>query len=1459
MQDNGNSTPAGTNIRVFRMTPTQTGMLYYNLLNEETSTYYVQLSFYLEGQVSVPLLLEAWQELINRHEIFRTDFRWREVKYPVQIILEKKEAEFYEYDLADLINGGAIGAISNAIQDGTRDGGKNLTQNPTPAATAANAEEITLALAQLKARERSKRFNFEEGKLSRLVLVRLEAERYFLLWNFHHLLLDGWSLQQVFRDFFTIYHSLLTAAPLPPKPRAQFSDYLAWLREQKASQAEHFWQEYMQDVTEPTLLTLRSQNSSGEVIKNAAELKKVWGREQAARLLNFCQREQITLNVYLQTAWGILLQKLNSTQTSCAGMTVSGRPAEIPYVDEIAGLFINTVPVVIKTGNETGRGLLQKVQQDLTRMKDFEHFSLAEIKKLSPLAPDAPIFDTIIVVGNLPDNRDLEEANLGFTIHSNDMQEMTNYDLTIKVNSGEILEFDFIYNVDRFTQADIEEISRVWQNLLLNLLANAAEPVTTLQLTSPAERESLLREINQTNHPFPEDKLVMELFEAEVEQRPWQTVHFGQEKLTYDQLNRQANRLARRLRTLGVEPDAVLGLMVERSLNMLVGIMGIQKAGGGYLPIDPQYPKERIEYMLNDAGVKILLTEADLSAQVNFTGTVLDLAIQADWPEDESNLPLVNSPKHLAYMIYTSGSTGQPKGVMIDHSALSNFTYGAAEVLAFQAAQTMLSLTTVSFDIFIFESIFALARGLKIVIANELEQISPPHFSQAVIDHQVEIIQTTPSRMQLLVNDEKGLLGIRDLKMILLAGEVIPLDLLERLQQFTEARIFNLYGPTEATVWCTLKDLTHDTQIDIGKPLPNQQLFILDKDRQLAPDGWPGEIFISGAGLARGYCARPELTAELFTANPFNPGERLYRTGDLGVRQADGNYQYLGRRDQQIKVKGYRIELEEIEYCLGKLEQIKKAVVIPTRDAKSLIAYVVTDGELSIHTLRAYLGQYLPEYMIPSYYVKMESLPYLPNGKINRKALPAPENTLTLGVEYLAPRNEGEKQLAVIWQEVLRGNPVGINDDFFDIGGDSIRAIQVVARANQIRLNLSLKDLIQHRTISRLSAEVLKLGSDEARVEAEKVRVYNTDYTPSNVYPYYYNCFYGLILEKMNHERNYQLDKGFLLVSDGWSVLAAGYTLKGNLKQIQYRDLQYKKLLDFSDHLTTYGVAVNVKTFENLEIAVEYFRERLSKHELVVVTGTTYFLNYTRDYYADQTAWLKEMDARYATMAAQAHSFMLVDMTDYGYVVFDSTFNYFGEVSKEDFHKAFQGFKGIEFMAGHPLYENSVPYNILEVSTANLRQYDWRDMGREIIQKICSESLAGKVLEFEMEGFQGIAYFGLSAIKEMSELTRRTEAGEEDFITVVNYLAEVFRAWQYKYIFLRDFLQDFAKLYPVEQDLHSTVQSNVNEYYKLYLDCEKIKLSTHQEQKLAFLAKTRQTLAERLNLERQLYEKLQTI
>jgi amino acid adenylation domain-containing protein len=477
-------------------------------------------------------------------------------------------------------------------------------------------------------------------------------------------------------------------------------------------------------------------------------------------------------------------------------------------------------------------------------------------------------------------------------------------------------------------------------------------------------------------------------------------IRFKNEEITYKDLSDKVNCLSRVLKSIGLTRNSIVGIMVNRGIEMLIGILAILKVGGAYLPVDPDYPDERINYMLEDSNTKTILTQRIFSEKIKyscekilFDDTIIDSEIDNNI-EDNSN------PDDLAYVIYTSGSTGKPKGVMIEHKSVINFFNGVVNLIDFTEGKKILALTTISFDIFVLETLLALTRGLTIVLADENEQRNPKLLSELIINNDIEMLQMTPSRMQLLVNHDRDLKCLRNLKEIMIGGETFPQVLFENIKKYTNAKIYNMYGPTETTVWSTVSDLTMKNSIDIGKPITNTQIYIVDENNNIVPKGFEGELCIGGAGLARGYLKRPKLTADKFISNPFVPGERIYKTGDLARWLPDGNIEYLGRMDNQVKIRGYRVELGEIESHLLKYKSIKQAVVTANNGKENvayLCAFFTTDEEMEISDLRNYLSESLPDYMVPSYFIRLDSLPQTPNGKVDRNNLPNPETLL--GIE----------------------------------------------------------------------------------------------------------------------------------------------------------------------------------------------------------------------------------------------------------------------------------------------------------------------------------------------------------------------------------------------------------------------------------------------------------------------------
>ncbi|UCH96901.1 MAG: non-ribosomal peptide synthetase, partial [Candidatus Aminicenantes bacterium] len=577
--------------------------------------------------------------------------------------------------------------------------------------------------------------------------------------------------------------------------------------------------------------------------------------------------------------------------------------------------------------------------------------------------------------------------------------------------------------------------------------------------------------------------------------------------ITYRELNKRSDQLSLHLKEKGVKPDTIVGLMVKRTVEMIIGILGILKAGGAYLPIDPGFPAERINYMLADSSAKILVTTQDLTKKVEFEKAIIYLSDALNRVPTPYHLNLPTAPANcLAYVIYTSGSTGKPKGVMIHHQAVHNFIIGMTKRINFTPGKTILALTTISFDIFVLETLLPLLQGLRIVIADEHHQLDINLLEELIVKTGVDMLQATPTRMQMFTAHARPTSCLENLKEIMVGGEPFPGKLLGDLKQLTSAMIYNMYGPTETTVWSTMKDLTHRAieEINIGQPIANTQIYILDKNGQPQPLGVIGDLYIGGDGLARGYINHPELTLEKYCLRrpggrflkklpPWTPrknfllkGTRglaplqyaplLYRTGDLSRWLPDGNIEFFGRIDSQVKIRGFRIELEEIETRLNEHSAVKESVVTINTDksaAKSLCAYLVSDETLTASELRNYLQKKLPDYMIPSYFMQLEKIPLTPNGKVDRKSLPGPDKSLKAASEYAAPTNETEKQLVKIWQELLKVKKIGIKDNFFELGGHSLLAMNMVLRIQAcFGMEISLVEIFDNPRIAQISRHI---------------------------------------------------------------------------------------------------------------------------------------------------------------------------------------------------------------------------------------------------------------------------------------------------------------------------------------------------------------------------------------------------
>ncbi|WP_156430811.1 amino acid adenylation domain-containing protein [Paenibacillus sp. FJAT-26967] len=567
--------------------------------------------------------------------------------------------------------------------------------------------------------------------------------------------------------------------------------------------------------------------------------------------------------------------------------------------------------------------------------------------------------------------------------------------------------------------------------------------------------------------PSTQTRTVHEMFEKQVERTPDKiAVVYQQESLTYTELNRRSNRLAHELRHAGVKPNDIVALVMKRSADIMVGMMAILKAGGCYLPIDPSFPPDRIRYMLENSQASVMVTQKELRSFLDFRGQIFCVEDIADSQSDQ-NLEPVNAPGDLIYVLYTSGSTGKPKGVMVEHKAVQNFIEGVTRLIDFSEQKTIVSLTTISFDIFVLETLLPFCKGNRVVLAD------PMYMMRDIGQHRIDMIQTTPSTMQMLLNDQANRDVIERMSDIMLGGESFPKSLLHKLRALTQANIYNMYGPTETTVWSAINNLTLAQTITIGHPIANTELFIVDEQMQAAAEGEVGELCISGLGVARGYLHNQELTDQRFIRSSLCPGQMMYRTGDMARRLANGEVEFLGRVDNQIKVRGFRIEMGEIEECLSRHPLLQECVVAAKTnewDEKYLVVYYVCGHDVPAAEIIAYLAEQLPEYMIPGFYVRVPQIPLTPNGKIDRNALPEPDQKRpVLSTDFILPKTELESKMAELWRQVLN-REVGTQDNFFELGGNSVLLSMLAVRINDyIPDRIGITDIFSNPTVEKLA------------------------------------------------------------------------------------------------------------------------------------------------------------------------------------------------------------------------------------------------------------------------------------------------------------------------------------------------------------------------------------------------------
>ncbi|MFZ6029474.1 MAG: amino acid adenylation domain-containing protein [Chloroflexota bacterium] len=1011
----------------------------------DTPIYNIPAVFELHGTLDADTLQRALGEIVRRHEILRTVFH-QENHQPVQVILPAAPVPFEIVDL-------------QAIPAPERDG-------------AARRQMLEAA---------RKPFGLHRGPLVKALLLRLAPDRHQLLLTIHHIVSDGWTTGLILQELAALYQAFghQKTSPLPELP-VQFADVAHWQHAiwqgERLQQERNFWQAHFGG--ELALLMLPSdrlrpprQTFHGARINHPLPAGLIEALERAGR------RTNTSLFMVMLAAFEVLLYRYTG-QSDIIVCTPTASRSQREF-ENMAGLFVNTLPLRNDlSGEPTFEHLLEQVRQTTLEFLAHQDFPLIKIMDCLQIPHNTaynPLLQHMFAVQNVPvDRAQLPGLNMHFT------EELDNG--TAKCSLSLFVEFTqelpFVvaeYNTDLFEEATIVRLLEQYQYLLESVLSDPAQPIGMLPMLPPHERRLLLADWNDTAREFPAECL-HELVSLQAARTPLQTaVCFEGQALSYGELERRANQLAHALRARGIGQNQCVGICLERSPDLVVGLLGILKAGGAYLPLDPGFPAERLVYTLADSGASLLLTTQDLRTRFpGFTGTVIDPQANEIRLQPETTPHSAASAEDVAYIIYTSGSTGKPKGTLIPHRAIVNFLNSMRRQPGFEPGEILLSVTTISFDIAGLEIFLPLVAGGQVTLVSREVAGDGLQLRTALEGSGATIMQATPATWRLLL--DAGWAGSPQLK-ILCGGEALPPDLAATLCE-RGASLWNLYGPTETTVWSTVMRLEKGQPVRIGRPIDNTQCFVLDAHQQPVPIGVPGELYIGGAGLAHGYLNRPELTAEKFVEHPFSPGKRLYRTGDRVRYRPDGSLEYIERMDFQVKLRGYRVELGEIESVLSQQPAVKSAVVVvhPGPGGPQLVAYFVPAKSPAPQAdeLRRHLRHSLPDYMIPAIFVSLDEFPLTANGKINRLALPAPEAGPSGPIEFVAPSTPFEEIAADIFREVLNAEIISIHHNFFDdLGGHSLLATQVISRIfDQFDVRLPVRTLFEAPTLAEFAPQI---------------------------------------------------------------------------------------------------------------------------------------------------------------------------------------------------------------------------------------------------------------------------------------------------------------------------------------------------------------------------------------------------
>lgn len=1044
---------------IYDESPIQAGLHFHMLLDPRSGVYVEQLAFTLAGPLDLPAFRRAWQLAVRRHPILRTSFHWREVGKPLQTVHSDATVEMPVLDWRSV-----------------------------------SRDELENRFAARAAADRVRGFDLTRPPVMRTKLLRLGDHLHRFYWTFPHILLDGWSFGLVFGEVAAAYEAFAGGHQPEFPPARPYRDYIAWLQRRDHGSDLAFWRGYLDGCQPAPAFQVGAalppvpdgEPSHGVVLDDGL-------REPVPRLRELARSNGLTLNTVMQGAWAVLLSRYLDTRDVVAGSTASHRPADLAGADAIVGPMLSTTPVRARV-DPAAQVLpwLRRLQESMAEARAAGPVSVPELRSGGALSGHAQLFDTDVAFENVP-VPDLRLHGLDITDTWYDGR--PHYAVTMILVPGEGLVPRVVYDRRRLSAVAAGRLAVHFRTILDAIASGAAGTLGELEMIPPAERAVLLGRDAPVAAPLPSARRLNDIFAETAANHPAETaVSCRDQSLTYAELDARASQLARRLREAGAGPSRRVGLCLDRSLDTVVAILGVLKSGAAYVPMEPDQPAARLRYIVADAQVSILVTNrTDVTARLEFGGPVISLdgASPAAQPPSGQEPGAQAGPDDLAYIIYTSGSTGRPKGVMVTHANVASLLAGAAERFSLSAADTWSMCHSYAFDVSVFEMWGAFAHGGRLVVVPGETVRSPEELCGLLRRERVTVFSQTPSafRQFMLAALADGDIGPSALRYVVFAGEYLDVQALRPwLDRHgdTAPELINMYGITETTVHSTFarltkQDLDSPVRSRVGHPLPHVRMYLLDSRGEPVPAGVPGEIYVSGPSVARGYQGLEELTEERFRPDPFagSPGTRMYRSGDLARRLEDGQLEILGRIDGQLKVRGYRVEPGEIEAVLRDDPAVRDVVVVPAGDgtagdgtaSERLFGYVVTDDRDPaplIARLHERARSQLPYYMVPARLIPLDRLPLTANGKLDRSRLPAPGSERpAAGADFVAPRTPLEERVAAVWREALGVDRIGIHDDFFALGGHSLLAVRVVflIRA-ELGTEVPVRTIFSHPTVA---------------------------------------------------------------------------------------------------------------------------------------------------------------------------------------------------------------------------------------------------------------------------------------------------------------------------------------------------------------------------------------------------------